>query len=186
MTICRDQYGSPLTSRTNYTLKAIALAFGMACSDLLNSDFESDEITVVTDFASLPNPPKPSVLLLSGCSLLVTALPPDDYNGAMLYGYTVQISAISGNSKTLSMDLDSSSITIADMLAFTNYSIMASVSSDFGDSAFSDQIWVETGEPCAPSKLKALNASRLGSDSVWLNWSEPSNSGGGVITGTKK
>lgn len=183
VTVFKDQFGSPLTSDTSYTLKSIALAFGNACVDLLDEDFESDEVVVVTDFASTPNQPQLSITVISGSSALITLLPPDDWNGAVLYGYTVQLSSMSASSRTLYADMNSSSMTIPNLKALTNYSIMASVRSDMGDSAYSGQQCFETGEPTAPSKLKALNFSDLGPDSVLISWREPSDSGGGTISG---
>lgn len=183
VTVYNDQFGSPLTSDTSYTLKAIALTFGNACVDLLDGDFESDVIVVVTDVASAPNPPQLSITVVAGSSALITLLPPDDWNGAVLYGYTVQLLSVSANPKTLYADINSRSMKIPNLMALTNYSIMASVRSDMGESAYSEEQWFETGEPTAPSELKAFNFSDLGPDSVLLYWSEPSNSGGGKISG---
>lgn len=184
-TIYRDLHGAHLRASTTYTFKVLALQFGAACEELSSNDLESDVLSASTTAALVPSPPsRPSLLYVEGCSVSIAVIPPEDFNGAVVSGYTVRISTAAGLHRTVVVDAAASStLTVRSLVPFSNYSATASIVCDVGTTEYGELLWFSTDAPRAPSKLPLLNVTDIGSSSAVVAWNAPEDTGGGVLAG---
>lgn len=183
-TLYRDLDEVHLSASTTYTFKVLALQYGGVCEELSTNEQESDSFSATTTSASIPFPPlKPSLIATDGCVASTAIALLRDHNGAIVSEFNIRLSTGSGVVRTSVADYDSRPITLNSLMPFTNYSITASVTTDEGDSAFSEPLWFTTGAPTAPSKLPVFKVLEARSSSLVLQWTEPESSGGGAIKG---
>ncbi|KAE9047633.1 hypothetical protein PR002_g935 [Phytophthora rubi] len=185
ISVTRDIEGAPLLPETSYTLKVLALQVDVSCDTLAEDGLESDEVTVITEKAAIPAPPPIPVLLqLSGCTALVTATPPDDFGGAGATGMTIGVFMSTGILReSFAVTLDPGVITVRNLLAHTRFLVKASLSTTIGSTEFGEALAFTTEDPSLPGKLAQLSYTNVGPSSVQVQWEEPENTGGGIISG---
>ncbi|KAE9328202.1 hypothetical protein PF001_g1526 [Phytophthora fragariae] len=185
ISVTRDIEGAPLLPETSYTLKVLALQVDVSCDTLAEDGLESDEVTIITEKAAIPAPPPIPVLLqLSGCTALVTATPPDDFGGAGATGMTIGVFMSTGILReSFAVTLDPGVITVRNLLAHTRFLVKASLSTTIGSTEFGEALAFTTEDPSLPGKLAQLSYTNVGPSSVQVQWEEPENTGGGIISG---
>ncbi|KAG1703122.1 hypothetical protein DVH05_008034 [Phytophthora capsici] len=177
--------GSPLRPQTSYIFKALALQANVVCDTLTTDDLASDIVTTTTGDAATPIPPSVSaLLLLSGCTALLTASPPDDLGGAGITGMTFGVFLSTGVLyQRFTVQLYPGEITLRNLLANTSYSVRAAFYTDNGDSEFGQALNFTTLGPSLPGKLKRLAVTDVGPCWAHVQWEGPEDTGCGFISG---
>ncbi|OWZ22855.1 hypothetical protein PHMEG_0002377 [Phytophthora megakarya] len=182
--VTRDIDGKPLPPLTTYRFKALALQADVVCDTLTEDELESDVVNTMTEVATVPAPPtRPALVLVSGCTASITATPPDDLGGTDVTGMIIGVFLSTGDLyQTFEVALHPGEITVRNLLAHTNYSVKAALTTASEDYGFGESLKFSTKNPTLPGKLSLIQVRNIGSSSVLVEWEGPDDTGGGEIS----
>lgn len=185
VTIVQDTDGNRLQSLTTYSFKALAIQSGAVCDDTPLKDLTSGAAFATTSNASIPEAPTVSyVQLVESCTAAIVLQPPEDFRGATISGYRVQVSTQDGTVfRDIVLEAQVISVIVGDLAADAVYEVAACTISNLGVSAFGVPFDFYSGAPSAPSKLASIGVTNVGSSSLTLQWEAPALTGGGAIAG---
>lgn len=174
---------SPLRANTQYAFKAVAVNNGDVCLVIPASLLPASSVSAETGTATVPGvPPAPYLVEATGGQVSLELVRPPNMHGSVLQGFSVMVNNTVSEFVATN---DSISHDISFLTADTLYNVRVAAVTDLGTTVWSPILGVTTTSPTAPSSPRYVSVSNVTASTAVVRWSQPLDSGGSDITGTK-